>query len=859
MLMTPDGTYTNAVYGFLSILFKELDEINPYYIAIAFDLKAPTYRHKMYDGYKATRKGMPNELACQLPILKNILKQMNITTIEKEGYEADDILGTLSKIGEENGLDVTILSGDRDTFQLITDSVKVRIPRTKAGKTETEEFTKEKIKEVYDLEPMELIEVKGLMGDKSDNIPGIPGVGEKTALNIVKRYKTIENLYDEIEKGEDDLKGAVKNKIIENKDLAFLSKKLGTIDKNASLDYDLEELKVREWNKVEIISIFKELRFNRFIQRFNLENIKEIKNIDELFKVEKLTDQNLEIICEEIINEKQLYYYLDKKVNKISIFSLKNKIVYESNIVEKLKNILENEQIQKNSYSIKEDYILLKQMKIEEKNISFDVKIAAYLLNSSSNQYSIEEIANKFLNIDFEEYLSKINGKSENQMSLFSNYNEENINYENALKVYCIYKLKSILIEELEKQEELELFKTIEMPLVEVLAQMQYEGIYIDKEELISYGMELKAKVEELEQQIYEISECNFNINSPKQLGEVLFEKLKLPFYKKNKNGYATDVDTLQKLKSKHPVIEKILEYRQISKLNSTYVDGIIPYINKNTKRIHSNFHQTVTATGRISSTDPNMQNIPTRMEAGKNLRKVFKPREGYVFLDADYSQIELRIFAHMSCDEEMIKAFNSSEDIHKQAASKVFGVKLDEVTQELRTKAKAVNFGIVYGISDFGLAEQIGSSKAEAKQYIDQYLEKYSGIKKFMEEIPEKAKQTGYVETMFKRRRYIPELMSNNYTVRQFGIRAAMNTPIQGTAADIIKIAMIKVYNKLKEEKLESKLILQVHDELLIEVKENEIEKVKDILKNCMENVIKLSIPLKIDIKEGHNWFEAK
>ncbi len=878
MLMTADGTYTNAVYGFLAILFKTLDEINPDYMAIAFDLKAPTQRHKMYEGYKATRKGMPNELASQMPILKNVLNAMNITILEKEGYEADDILGTLSRMGEASNLKVTILSGDRDTFQLITPNINVRIPRTKGGKTETEDFTVDKINEVYGLKPLDLIEVKGLMGDTADNIPGIPRVGEKTALSLVKQYQTIEKLYEAIDTETDELKGALKKKVVENRELAFLSKKLGTINKEVPLDVTIEDIKLKEWNKDEVLKIFKELRFQRFIDRFDLADTlkqEEKDNVKDMFKLEWYNDNSE--LWSEIVKDKKMYYNMctekdskiesisKKKICQFSIYNKEDNTVYElkekdiNNFPNELKEIFEDKDIEKISYGQKDDYVILKEKGINIQNMAFDVKIAAYLLNSTSNQYSVAELANDYLNINFDAYLSKIGGKEQNQMSLFAQSNEESLNEENALKTYCIYKLKEILEKELEKINAVDLFNNIEMPLVQVLAQMQYTGIYLDKEELMEYGKELQRDMKKLEQEIYNLCGETFNINSPKQLGEVLFEKLKLPVYKKKKTGYSTDVDTLEKLKDMHPSINKILEYRQVSKLNSTFVEGMIQCINEKTKRVHSNFHQTVTTTGRISSTEPNMQNIPTRMEIGKPLRKAFKPKEGCIFVDADYSQIELRIFAHISQDEEMIKAFNNGEDIHAQAAAKVFNVQLEEVDSSMRSKAKAVNFGIVYGISDYGLAEQIGVSKKEAKQYIEQYLEKYSGIKEYMEKVPEIAKDKGYVETLFNRRRYIPELSSNNYMVRQFGIRAAMNTPIQGTAADIMKIAMINVYRELKEKQLDAQIVLQVHDELLIEVKKEQKEEAKNILKNCMENVIKLSVPLNVDVNEGENWQEAK
>ena len=493
-------------------------------------------------------------------------------------------------------------------------------------------------------------------------------------------------------------------------------------------------------------------------------------------------------------------------------------------------------------------------MEINPENMMFDVKIAGYILNSNENKYSIENLVFEYLGIEFQSE----DELKDNQISIFEE-KENKINQTNCFYVYAISKLYTELSKKMNEIEAFELFNTIEMPLVQVLADMQYVGMYIDEEELKNYGIELQEKIKKLTEEIYELSGTEFNINSPKQLGEVLFEKLKLPVYKKTKSGYSTDVEILEKLKNEHPIIEKILEYRQLAKLNSTYVEGILPYVNKKTNRIHSYFHQTVTSTGRISSTEPNMQNIPTRFEAGKMLRKVFKAEDDRVFLDADYSQIELRIFAHISGDKEMIAAFNNDEDIHAQVAAKVFDVDLKNVTSQLRSRAKAVNFGIVYGISDYGLSQQIGVTRKEAKQYIDEYLKKYSGIKKFMEEIPEKAKENGYVETLFKRRRYIPEINSKNYNIRQFGMRAAMNTPIQGTAADIIKLAMVHVYNELKDNNLKSKLVLQVHDELLIETYEDEKEIVKKILKNCMESVIKLSVPLKVEIQEGKSWYDSK
>jgi len=879
MLMLDNGTYTNAIYGFLSIMFKIMDDLNPEYMAVAFDLKAPTERHKLYEGYKATRHAMPNELAAQMPILKDVLRAMNITIIEKEGYEADDVIGTLSRAGETAGLDVTILSGDKDNFQLITNKVVVRIPHTKAGRTEVEDFTVEKVQEKYELMPKELIEVKGLMGDSSDNIPGVPGVGEKTALALIKQFGTIENLYKNLEEGTDELKGKARERLVENKELAFLSKKLGTINLEVPIEEQIEELKLKEWNKEEVVDLFRKLKFNRFMDRFGLRGLEQATNSEDKVELKFRELKTKEEIEELINNTTKLIYYLGtvnsnneeliikKNIASISIFDEKtNEVCFidlnENNYLSLIKPVFENKNIAKIGFKLKEDYILLKQNGINLENISFDAVIAAYIINSSKSKYTLEELSEEYIEFNIDEYLKENNAQKETvQINLFdaTEISAPKTDYKSIAYAYAIKNLQEKLEEKIIETKQLDLFNKIEMPLVEVLADMQYQGIYVDKEELIDFGGELQKKINELTIQIYDLAGEKFNINSPKQLGELLFEKLNLTVVKKTKNGYSTDVDVLEKLKEEHPIIEKILEYRQYMKLNSTYVEGLLPYINKKDSRIHSNFHQTVTITGRISSTEPNLQNIPTRIELGKKLRKVFKAKENATFIDADYSQIELRILAHISEDENMIEAFNNGEDIHKQAASKVLGIPLEEVTKEERSKAKAVNFGIVYGISDFGLAEQIGVSKKQAKQYIEQYLEKYSGIKKFMDDITEKAKEHGYVETLYNRRRYIPELKSNNYMVRQFGARAAMNTPIQGTAADVIKIAMIDVYNTLKERKLKSKLLLQVHDELLIETDEEEKEEVIKILKTCMERAIKLKVPLIADLSEAKNWYEAK
>lgn len=782
----------------------------------------------------------------------------------------------MSRYGEKKNLEVTILSGDRDTFQLATDKVTIRIPHTKGGKTETDLYNKEKIIEKYGIEPQQLIDVKGLQGDTSDNIPGVPGVGEKTALSLIQRYGSIENLYEKIENGEDDLKGKQREKIVNNKELAFMSKTLGTINLQVPISDTLEDFKVEEWNKEKVLKIFKELNFKRYIDRFNLlENNKSNENQEkELFKsVNKKEEEIIQLIKE----EQEIIFYFETKKNDleeniikeeivgINIYNQKQNEVYNLNLnnnkILNFKEILEDKKIKKISIDLTKIYILLKQVGINIEGMHYDIAIASYILNPTNNKLNIDNLIEQYLNIDINEYTkSEDSGK---QINLFDNMEKEDINQEEKEKymmyAYSIGKIKNITSEKLKEVNSLDLFYNIDMPTVEVLSDMQWNGMYVDKEELEQFGKELTSKLETITKIIYEMAGEEFNINSTKQLGEILFEKMKLPVIKKTKSGYSTDVDVLEKLKKEDPIIEQILEYRQLMKLNSTYVEGLKPYINIKTNRIHSFFHQTITATGRISSTEPNLQNIPTRFELGKRVRKVFKPEKGKIYLDADYSQIELRVLASISGDEHMIDAFKEGKDIHKQAASKVFKTPIEEVTKEQRSNAKAVNFGIVYGISDFGLGEQLGIGRKKAKQYIEEYLEQYAGIKHFMENITEQAKEQGYVETLFHRRRYIPELKSNNYMVRQFGARAAMNTPIQGTAADIMKIAMIKVYNEIKSRKLKSKIVLQVHDEMMIETPIEEKEEMIKIMKKCMESAANLEVPLIAGISDARNWYECK
>ncbi len=730
MLKAKDGTYTNAVYGFLAILFKNIEELKPDYMAVSFDLKAKTKRHEMYEQYKANRHEMPDELKTQMPMIKEVLKAMNIDIVEKEGFEGDDVLGTLARYGEKQKLSVIILSGDRDTFQLVTDKTTVRIPRTKQGKTETDDYTKEKILEEYGLEPSLLIDVKGLQGDTSDNIPGVPGIGPKTAIDLIKKFGSVENLYEQIEANKDDIKGKQRERLIENKDQAFLSKTLGTIDTEVPLDDTLEDLKVEEWNKTEVLRLFKEWNFKKYIERFNLEGTsqKASDKTEDNFNINK--EISIKEVKEILLKQNELYYYfgmqeskddnkiIKKEITSISIYDNNKAEVYyikkQDNEFDKfLKEIFENNHIEKYGFELGDNYILLKQMGIDVCNLKFDAKVASYILDPTIGKYPIDNIIEDYLNLSVNDYLEKNGASVDNskQLNLFDTTNEIEVDadlYKTSFYAFCIFKLSKALTQKLDEIDSLKLFNEIDMPTVEVLADMQWNGIHVEEETLIQFGKTLKIRLNDLTNEIYEIAGEEFNINSPKQLGDVLFEKMKLTCKKKTKSGYSTAEDVLEKIRDESPIIGKILEYRQLAKLNSTYVDGLIPCINPLTKRIHSFFHQTITATGRISSTEPNLQNIPTRAELGKEIRKAFVPDSGKVYLDADYSQIELRVLATMAEDKQMIDAFQKGEDIHKEAAAKVLHKPIEEVTKEERSRAKAVNFGIVYGISDFGLSEQL-------------------------------------------------------------------------------------------------------------------------------------------------------
>ncbi|MBQ9315104.1 MAG: DNA polymerase I [Clostridia bacterium] len=844
MLMTTDGIYTNAIFGFMTILLKLLNEEKPDYVCVAFDLKAPTFRHEKFKEYKGTRKGMPDELRMQMPIIKDILRAMNIQICEMEGYEADDIIGTLSKMAEKEKIEALLLTGDRDYLQLVTDNVTVRIPTTKMGNTESVDYTPSVVREKYGIDPVEFIQIKGLMGDSSDNIPGVPGVGEKTAYSLIQKYKTLDYIYDALDKGKEleGIKGKLKEKLIDNKELAFLSRKLGTICLEVPLDFDIEDLEMKSFNNNDLYHLFAKLQFKTFIERLGLKAEEEV-----ITKVEvpELVIKNWNELNMEEVSE--LSYYYDDAL----AICVHNVVYYNENpSEEELKKVFESGAV-KIGHEEKTVYLKLKKRGILPKNMLFDLSIASYVLNPSKDSYRLDDIILENLGIVVE------SEKENEQLQLFDFSKSE----DNKEK-YCKYALYILLCkekyeEELKSKNQFKLFYEIEMPLMKVLAEMEYEGVLVDRSMIEEFGVKLSTQLEDLVKDIYEFAGREFNINSPKQLGEVLFEVLKLPVIKKTKSGYSTDADVLEKLKGEHPIIDKILEYRTLNKLKATYVDGIIPLISED-GRIHAKFNQTVTATGRISCTEPNLQNIPIRTELGRELRKMFIAKEGFTFLDADYSQIELRVLAHISGDENMINGFNSGDDIHAITASQVFGVPLENVTKQMRSEAKAVNFGIVYGISDFGLATNIGTSRKKAKEYIEKYFKHYPKIKEYMDSTIKKCKENGYVETLWGRRRYVPEIKSNNYNVRQFGERVAMNAPIQGTAADIIKIAMINVQKELVEKKLESKLILQVHDELLIETKLEEVEQVKELLVRNMENVIQMQVPLEVAAEEGKTWFEA-
>ena len=844
-LSAKDGTPTNAIYGFLNILLKLIKEQEPDYICAAFDVKAPTFRHKQYEGYKAQRKPMPEGLAAQMPLAKDVLRAMGVTILEKEGYEADDIIGTVARLCEESEISCFIATGDKDDLQLTSDKTKVILTVTKSGYNETIIYDDKAVKEKYHVTPTEFIDVKALMGDPSDNIPGVKGVGEKTAMSLIEKHHSIEYIYENIDGI--GLKGAMLQKMKDGREMAFMSKELATINRNTPIEFNAEECVFDGFeNNGELYEILKRLELNSIIKKLDLSGGDNVKENEDIFK-----DFSYQVGDKNMINGDKVTVVLDFDGDNISSAAVgagNNAVVL--NEQDDIKELLEDDSIAKVMFDVKEAIVKLNG-RIDIKNISDDTAIAAYLVDPAKNEYTIEKLAS--------EYFGTVIEKPEvKQLSLLDDVETDRSEYLAKCAV-ALGVLNERIGDKIKENGQEKLYHEVELPLVTVLAHLEINGFLVDDNQLKEFADKLGEKIDALTNEIYMLAGEEFNINSPKQLGVILFEKLELKPVKKTKTGYATNADVLEKLRDKHPIVNFIMEYRQLAKLKSTYCDGLTAVVNPNTHRIHSVFTQTVTVTGRLSSTEPNLQNIPTRTELGREIRKMFVAKDGYVLVDADYSQIELRVLAHIANDETMINAFRNNEDIHAVTASQVLGIPLEDVTKEQRSSAKAVNFGIVYGIGEFSLAQDLHISVKEAKAYIESYLEKYHGVRNYMESIKEQAKKDGYVKTMLNRIRYIPELKSPNYNIRQFGERVALNTPIQGTAADIIKLAMVRVDNRLINEGLKSKLILQVHDELIVEAHKDEVDKVKQILSEEMQNAMELNVPLKVDMSTGHSWYDAK
>ncbi len=854
LLTNKHGLYTNAIYGFLKIMFKHMEELSPDYICVAFDLKAPTFRHKMYTEYKAQRKGMPEELRMQMPVMKEVLRAMNIAILEKEGFEADDIIGTVSRICEEEKIRCNILTGDRDDLQLASDNTNVLLTITKMGSTTTTIYSGSAVYEEYGVTPAEFVDVKALMGDSSDNVPGVKGIGEKTAFGYIQKFKSLEALYENLD--DEIVKPAARKKLEEDKEMAFLSKKLCTIDRNVELGVKTEDFVRKEYNIEKLTELFINLEFNVFLKEIASENMKEINAAAELNIIGK--DALHRLISEA---KEQLVYRMYTENGKAVGFAFKqeSKVYFcnEEGFIFSLKDVFENSNITKVSNNIKESILTLASHGICFEDGYFDIGIGAYIINPARSAYDTASISIDLLS---EALASEkdILGSGKNKKTV-AELDDKSLRLYVCGELCAIEKLAQYEKDKIFENGQNELMYNIELPLINVLAQMEINGFKIDKDALKEFTDSLNCRIEELESEIYSLAGEKFNINSTKQLGVILFEKLGLKVIKKTKTGYSTDAAVLEKLSGSHSIIDKILEYRRAAKLKSTYGDGLLAFINPKTGRIHSSFNQTVTATGRISSAEPNLQNIPMRREEGREIRKMFVPKsDDYILIDADYSQIELRILAHIANDETMIEAFRAGEDIHASTAAKVFGVEKDEVTPLLRSRAKAVNFGIVYGMGEYSLSQDLHISVKEAKAYIESYFEKYKNVKKYLDDTVAKAKRDGYVTTLFGRRRYIPEIASSNFMTRSFGERVAMNTPIQGTAADIIKIAMVNVYRELKSRNLKSHLILQVHDELIIETAIGEEDEVETLLKECMTKAANLKTTLLAETGRGANWYDA-
>lgn len=870
LLSTSDGTYTNGIYGFINIMQHYIDEENPQYIGVAFDLKAPTFRHNMYEGYKANRKGMPEELKVQVPLLKEVLDAMNIKRIEKEGFEADDILGSLSLCAENKGIEVVLVTGDRDAFQLVGPSTRLKLPKTKGGKTTTEEYDYKRIVEEYGIEPRQFIDVKALMGDASDNIPGVPGIGEKTALDLIKQFESLDNLYNSLDMV---AKKSVREKLETFKDQAYMSRDLAAIERNIPSLCDFEDLVRKEIDREKTCEIFKRLEFKSFIDKYGLNDAPKRSNVEADVQIVKSSDELKELRNEISKSQKAYIYYLIDKVGKftqkltaLAVSVGENRAWYidfanhinEEEFLNGFKEVFENPSIKKYGHDFKNFIVYLNNKGMELQGLAFDTMIGAYIIDPSKDTYTLSEIASEYIGLNVEP-VEMLSGKGKN-FTLYRDMSVSILSNVVGKYPYVIDKLVRKIDEMLHENGQKELYYNIELPLVKTLADMEYYGFKVNVQELVEFSRELDGKIEEIKKRIYSLAGEEFNINSPKQLGVILFEKLGLPVIKKTKTGYSTDAEVLEELSDRHEVIGEILQYRQLVKLKTTYAEGLLSVINPETGKIHSSFNQTVTVTGRISSTEPNLQNIPIKIEMGRKIRKVFIPSsEDFQLLDADYSQIELRVLAHITGDENMIDAFLRNEDIHASTASKVFGIPVEEVTSTMRSRAKAVNFGIIYGIGDFSLAKDLGITRKEARKYIDGYLDRYPKVKQYMHDIIEQGKTYGFVTTLFNRRRYLPELKSRNFNIRSFGERIALNTPIQGSAADIIKIAMVKVHEELKKRQLKSRLILQVHDELIIEVYKEEKDEVVKILREGMEKAVDLRVPLVVEVKAGNNWYETK
>lgn len=856
-LTNSEGRHTGAVYGFLNILFRILEEEKPEYLTVAFDLHEPTFRHKMYDAYKGTRKSMPEELREQVPLIKEVLCAMNIKTISMSGYEADDLLGTLAVRSEKQGMDVTILSGDRDLLQLATDKIMIRLPKTSRGKTTIENFHTQEVIDKYQVTPLQIIELKALMGDSADNIPGIPGVGEKTATKLILEFGSIENAYAHV----DEIKpNKAKESLREHYDMAILSKTLATINTDSPVEYSYDEAQISNFYTPEAYQLFKKLEFKNLLSRFDTAAVP-VNSIEENFFT--CTDLGgVEILLKKAA--KQTYIGISLLADKKSVYGLGVALNEKEIYYIPAEGLLTGEYLcsclsdlsTQTTVCIQDVKSALKHINWTEDSRLFDTGIGVYLLNPLKSSYTYDDIAKEYLNGALfptrEDLLAKETFETAWQKS------SEGLSLYGCYMAYTALMSRERIESALKNTDMWKVYTEIELPLIFTLSSMESLGIRVKGEELKSYGEKLKIRISELEKLIYEQAGEEFNINSPKQLGVILFEKLGIPGGRKTKTGYSTAADILEKLAPEQPIITDILEYRQLTKLKSTYADGLGAVIESD-GRIHSTFNQTITATGRISSTEPNLQNIPVRMELGRLIRKVFVPEDGYVFLDADYSQIELRVLAHMSGDENLIQAYREAQDIHRLTASQVFHIPFEEVSDIQRRNAKAVNFGIVYGISSFGLSQDLSITRKEAAEYIEKYFKTYPKIKSFLDRLVETGKTEGYVSTMFGRRRPIPELKSSNFMQRSFGERVAMNSPIQGTAADIIKIAMNRVYKRLKDEGLQSRLVLQVHDELLIETKKEEIAEVSKILKEEMTGAAELSVQLDVDMHEGSSWYEAK